>query len=63
MIHDEKAKVVIESNTDKFEYENNQDETCVGDRNDDFGEANEAENKEEKDDVKAIAVAHPQQRC
>ena len=56
MIHDEKANVVIESDTDKFEYKNNQDETCVGDRNDDFGEANEAGDKEGKDDAKAIAA-------
>ena len=59
MIHDEKAKVVIDSDTDKSKYENNQDETCVRDRNEDFGEdeANESEEKEGKDDAKAITTA------
>ena len=60
MIDDEKAKVVIDSDTDKFEYENNQDEACFGDRNEDFGEneASEPEDKEGKDDAKAIAEVH-----
>ena len=59
MIHDEKAKVVIDSDTDKSKYENNQDETCVRDRNEDFGEdeANESKEKEGKDDAKAITTA------